>query len=87
MTDFSGSARAPAGCKVAGIALRGSNFVHTTAVAHQNLALSEVADFHETVLNFVEAGQAPIIFIDSSCAGLRITDQVAAVAGYLITVP
>jgi hypothetical protein len=87
MIDFSGQARAPTGCKIASISLRGSNLVFTFAVPHQNPAIPEVADFHETILNFVDAGQAPIIDMDASCSGLSITSQTVTVTGYLIALP
>jgi len=87
MIDFSGQARAPTGCKIAMINVQGSNNAYTFAVPHQNLALPEVADFHETILNFVDAGQAPIINMDASCSGLSILLQTVNITGYLIALP
>ena len=94
ITDFSGQARAPAGCKVASISLGTNNegggaFNHpfTFAVPHQNPAIAEVADFHERILAFVEAGSSPTLGIDASCAGISATNQVVTISGYFISLP
>jgi hypothetical protein len=39
------------------------------------------------VLNFVDAGAAPTVTIDSSCAGLDGDQQTVAIVGYLVDVP
>ena len=94
ITDFSGQARAAGGCKIASIALGTSNegggsFGHpfTFAVPHPNPAVAEVADFHESILAFVEAGSSPSFEVAASCAGLSAGLQVVTISGYLVSLP
>src|SRR5215468_11004513 len=94
ITDLSGQARAPASCKIASISLRTDNAgggtfnqPFTFAVPHQNLAITEVADFHERMLAFVEAGSSPAFDVGASCSGLSVFEQVVTISGYLVNLP
>ena len=94
ITDLSGQARAPASCKIASISLRTDNAgggtfnqPFTFAVPHQNLAIAEVADFHERMLAFVEAGSSPAFDVGASCSGLSVFEQVVTISGYLVNLP
>ena len=94
ITNFSGQARAPSGCKVASISLGTSNegggtFNHpfTFAVPHPNPAIAEVASFHERTLAYVEAGSSPTFGVSASCAGISAGSQVVTISGYFVSLP